>query len=428
MSGRSDSGSLGRAGLGPRPSIALVHYAGPPIVGGVETVIAAHARLMVDDGLEVRIVAGRGEAPPSGCALRLVPLIDPLHPRIRAAQEALNAGRIPPQFDALVEELRRDLEQALAGVDVVIAHNVASLNLNLALTAALRVLADEAIDRPEAASRLVLWHHDLAATRAGERGSLHEGWPWSLLRESWPGTTAVVVSRHRRDQLADLTGVDPASIAIVPDGMAVERTWKLEPEAAMVFERAAREDVELLLLVPARITPRKNIELALEVLAELRAAGRSAAVVVTGPVDPHRPGEQAYLDRLLALRSELGLERVAWLLGAESGGGISDAAMADLYRMADLHFISSHDEGFGVPILEAAADRLPIVSANLPALREIAGDDALYFELDDPPASIAARILERLEGDPTLRLARRVRSSYTWQHVYRTHIAPLLGI
>lgn len=428
MSGGGDPGGQDRPRSGRRPSIALVHYAAPPIIGGVETVIAAHARLMVDDGLAVRIVAGRGEAPPPGCELRRVPLIDPLQPRIRAAHEALDAGRVPRDFERLVEELRGELEGALAGVDVVVAHNVASLNLNLALTAALRLLADEAIGRREAAARFVLWHHDLAATRPGDRTALHEGWPWSLLRESWPGTRPVVVSRYRRDQLAELTGVDPATIAVVPDGLDVERTWGLEPEAAMVFERVIRLDIELLLLVPARVTPRKNIELALLVLAELRRAGRSAAIVVTGPVDPHRPAEQAYLERLLALRSELGLEDVAWLLAAESGGGISDAAMGDLYRIADLQFISSHDEGFGVPVLEAAADRLPIASTNLPALREIAGDDALYFELDDAPAAIAARILERLDGDPTWRLARRVRSEYTWEQVYRAHIAPLLGI
>ena len=40
--------------------ITLLHYAGPPVVGGVESVIGHHAQLMADDGLQVAILAGRG--------------------------------------------------------------------------------------------------------------------------------------------------------------------------------------------------------------------------------------------------------------------------------------------------------------------------------------------------------------------------------
>ena len=42
--------------------IALLHYSVPPIVGGVESVIAHHARLMSADGHSVRLIAARGEA------------------------------------------------------------------------------------------------------------------------------------------------------------------------------------------------------------------------------------------------------------------------------------------------------------------------------------------------------------------------------
>ena len=41
--------------------IALLHYSSPPIVGGVESVLAHHARLLANDGHEVTILAGRGE-------------------------------------------------------------------------------------------------------------------------------------------------------------------------------------------------------------------------------------------------------------------------------------------------------------------------------------------------------------------------------
>jgi hypothetical protein len=40
--------------------IALLHYSAMPVVGGVELVIDQHARLMVEDGHQVMVIAGRG--------------------------------------------------------------------------------------------------------------------------------------------------------------------------------------------------------------------------------------------------------------------------------------------------------------------------------------------------------------------------------
>ena len=40
--------------------VAILHYSVPPIVGGVESVIAHHARLMSADGHTVRLIAARG--------------------------------------------------------------------------------------------------------------------------------------------------------------------------------------------------------------------------------------------------------------------------------------------------------------------------------------------------------------------------------
>jgi hypothetical protein len=63
----------------------------------------------------------------------------------------------------------------------------------------------------------------------------------------------------------------------------------------------------------------------------------------------------------------------------------------------------------------------------LPTLRALAGDAALYIGADDDPAEIAARVLRRVDNDRLGLLAREIRSTYTWQAVYRERIAPLLG-
>lgn len=403
-------------------TVALVHYAVPPVIGGVERVLARQAQLMADAGHAVRLVAGRGEALDPWVAFHEIPLIDPRHPTITRLQQALDIGEVPEDFASITTELADELAAALAGVDVVIAHNVCSLNLNLALTAALR----EVLDRPEP-PRMILWHHDLAWASAAHAARLHPGLPWDLLRTGWPEAVQVVVSEARRQELATLSGLPVESIRVIPNGIDIAAMLKLEPETSALFARVDVAAAAPLLLMPSRVTGRKNVELGLRTVAEMRRAGRPAGLIVTGPADPHQASGRAYMDLLHEMRRSLGLDGSAWFLSEEYGAPPTDAEMSDLYRLADLLFVPSRDEGFGLPILEAAVARLPIVCTDLPSLRELAGAAALYIGPDDDPADVATRILDWYESDRVTQLARRVRTQHSWEALYRDQIAPLLA-
>jgi Glycosyltransferase len=413
----------GGLGATERPlSIALIHYSAPPVIGGVEQVLARHAALMADAGHAVRIIAGRGASRDGRIPFTAIPLLDPRDQTIARLQESLDAGKVPEDFAAVSDAIATELDAALAGVDVVVAHNVCSLNFNLALTAALKRLAD----RPMG-PRMILWHHDLAWASPTYRPKLHAGLPWDLLRDAWPGVVPVVVSEARRVDLAGLGAIPPAEIRVIPNGIDLATVLKLDPDSAPFLNRTDVADAWPLLLTPARILPRKNIELGLRVVAEMHRAGRPAGLIVTGPVDPHQSPDRSYLHGLRTLRRTLGLEGHVWFLSEELAAPPSDSTVSDLYRVADLLFLPSRDEGFGLPILEAAAARLPIVCTDLPSLRELAGDAALYVKPDDDPAEIARRVLERFEADDVGRLAREVRQKYAWETVFRDQIAPLLA-
>ena len=404
-------------------AVALLHYTAPPVVGGVEQVLGRHARLMADAGHAVRIVAGRGEPPDSRISFVAVPRADTGHPEIVRLQAELDAGRVPESFSRVVEGLVDELAAALAGVDVLIAHNVCSLGRNLAVTAALHNLAG----RP-GAPRTVLWHHDLAWMLPGHRRTLHDGHPWDLLRTPWPGVTHVVVSEVRRAHLVNLMGVDPAAVLVVPNGVDLAALLGLAPRTMDVVRAADLLAFDPLVLLPARITPRKNIGLALRVMAAIRRTGKSAAgLLVTGPVDPHYPTAQAYFETLIDLRRDLGLENSAIFLTEALEEPADKALVDDLYRLADVLLFPSLDEGFGIPILEAGAHRLPIVCSDLPALRDLAGDAALYIAPDAEPGAVAALVLAWLDEDPRVAFARRVRTEFSWEVIYRRAIAPLLA-
>ena len=203
------------------------------------------------------------------------------------------------------------------------------------------------------------WHHDLAWTQPRFRQVLHQGRPWELLRTLWPGVRHVTVSTVRQKELASLLGVPASAIAVVRNGIDILSQLALDAGTTAIVARTGLLDADPLLLLPSRITPRKNIEQALEIVAHIRRSGRQAVLIVTGPPDPHDPAQEAHLADLLARRRDLGLEGGAWFLSADLGGPVSDRVMTDLYRMADALLLTSRDEGFGLPLLEAAIHRLP---------------------------------------------------------------------
>ncbi len=397
-----------------RPRVALVHYTAPPVVGGVETVVGAQARLLARAGYDVRVVAGRGRRSDVGVPLVRIPLLDTRHRRIAAARRELAAGQVPRGFAELVEELRRELAAALDEVDLVVAHNVAAVPFNLALSAALRDLA-AAGDRA-----WILWIHDVAAAMAGRADELHEGPPWDIVRRAWPGAMVVAVSAHRRDQYAAVTGLAASSIAVVPNGIDVAASLRLHPATRELVERTGLQGAAPILLVPSRLVPRKNIELGLRVAAELAADEPAVRLVVTGALDPHDGAARAYRRFLHRLAAELEIsERVVFVAELVRGAAAA-AVVRDLYRIADLLFLPSRDEGFGLPILEAAVARLPIACADIPTLRALAGEGAVRFAPDASPAAVARLVRRRLAVDDGYRLAARVRRELSWEAVAPT--------
>ena len=400
--------------------IALIHYSAPTIVGGVESVLAQQARLMSRAGHAVRILAARGEPWTDQVPVVHLPLIDSRHPRVLALKAALDRGDLPEDFEILVSEIATALRTALAGVDVLIAHNVCSLNKNLALTAAIQRLSQE-----PSAPRVILWHHDLAWTTPRYRAELHDGYPWDLLRTDW-GARHVVVSDLRRRELAELLGISPASIKVIPNGLDRAAFFKLSAATLTLLEQIDLSEADPILLLPVRLTPRKNIELALQVLAALQRTLPHATLIVTGPLGPHNAANADYFARLKNLRAELGLSAAAHFFAELNDDFLPDEVIADFYRLADALILPSREEGFGIPLIEAAFSRLPVFCSDISPLHDLGQDDVTYFALDEPPESIAAKIVARLKIDPVYRYAVRARQKFTWARIYADHIAPLL--
>jgi glycosyltransferase involved in cell wall biosynthesis len=401
--------------------VAILHYASPPTVGGVETVIAYHARGLADLGYPVRVISGSGAPFDARVEYINEPLFGSRHPDVLAVKQELDAGIVSPAFEALVERQINALRSALDGCNALITHNVHTLNKNLALTAAL-----SRIELP----RSLAWCHDLAWTNEQYQPELHDGAPWDLLRKPWPNTRYVTISEPRHYELAALLGVAPSTISVVPGGIDPARFFGWTDDMRRIEQRYHLLDSGGVLLLPARLTRRKNIALALHVLADLRARGRrDYRLVVTGPPGPHNPNNLGYLGELLELRGSLGLDAAAHFLYELSEPSFvpDDATISNLYQLADALIFPSAQEGFGLPMLEAGLAGVPIFCSDIDALTALGLGDAVYFDPDTTaPDQIAIQIIDLFRTSRTYRLRARARQSYRWDTLIRERLIPLL--
>lgn len=113
------------------------------------------------------------------------------------------------------------------------------------------------------------------------------------------------------------------------------------------------------------------------------------------------------------LIKELHLEGRVKLLGF-----VPDEDLPALYRGALFFVYPSFYEGFGLPVLEALCQNVPVLAANSSSLPEVGGDAVLYFDPTDTQA--LANQMERLLTDETLRatlVAKGVMQTkkFTWE-------------
>jgi glycosyltransferase involved in cell wall biosynthesis len=397
--------------------VALLHYTCPPVVGGVEGLLRIHARLFVEHGYAVEVFTGRGRQFDHRVPVHRWPELDSKHPEVVAVTAELARGEVSPRFAALRDRLLAWWNDALAPFDAAIVHNAFTLHFNIPLTAALH----RAADAP--GPRLVAWCHDLSWSNPLYRAGMREADPWALLKTCHPAVRYVVVSRDRQRDLAALAGVSPERLAVVPAGVDLGRWLRLGAATRRLLAALHLAPEELVLLLPARITRRKNVELAIRIVAVLRDQGARPRLLVTGPPGPHDVRAGTYLHELLTLRAALGVEAEVELLYPHR---LSDATMADLYQVADALLFPSSQEGFGIPLLEAGLSRLPVFCSDLPPFHEIAGDRVHYFAVDENPAEVARRLLDFVATDPVARLRRHVRQEYSWDVLFARLIAPLV--
>jgi glycosyltransferase involved in cell wall biosynthesis len=205
----------------------------------------------------------------------------------------------------------------------------------------------------------------------------------------------LAISERTKRDLIELYGLDPERIVVTPLGV----------DSAFRRNGPPPADVGSYLLLVGSVEPRKNP------LAAAEAARRlGRRLVVAGPSRDERLARE--------------LERA----GAELRGYVPKEELAGLYRGAACLLAPSRYEGFGLTVVEAMASGTPVVAAPDAALREVAGEAAVFAA----PERLAEAVETALADRPRLVAAGLERARrFTWEETARRTLAvyrQLLGL
>jgi glycosyltransferase involved in cell wall biosynthesis len=212
----------------------------------------------------------------------------------------------------------------------------------------------------------------------------------------------VAVSESTRADVVELMGVDPDRVAVTHLG--VDPRFRPPGDGERAAFRERKRIVRPYVLAVGNLEPRKNLP------ALLRAFALLAPDV---PHDLVLVGAEGWLT------GEIHATLAALRLGdrVRMTGFVGDDELIAWYGAADLFVYPSLYEGFGLPVVEAMACGVPVVTSNVSSLPEVAGDAAVTVgpRDDDAIADGMRRVLTdaALANDLRRRGWRRA-AEFTW--------------
>lgn len=216
----------------------------------------------------------------------------------------------------------------------------------------------------------------------------------------------IVDSEFVGREVIDMFGVDPARLRAIHLGVSAEYRPRRAEETAACLAKYRLKRSEYILAV-GTLEPRKNLNQAVETHARLPASARKRAPLVIA-------GGKGWIARELEGKlSATGQPGdVRWL------GYVPTEDLALLYAGARFLVYPSIYEGFGLPVLEAMASGIPVITSNQASLPEVAGNAGMLLDPRDGEALREAmlRLIEdEMEVQRRVELGRAQAARFTWR-------------
>ncbi|MFH1033451.1 MAG: glycosyltransferase family 1 protein [Pseudomonadota bacterium] len=231
--------------------------------------------------------------------------------------------------------------------------------------------------------RTVITVHDLIAQRLaglyqGKRSNARFRLErWLETRCLSQAARLIAVSQCTRQDLAELYGLDPGRIAVIPEAADPGLTPVEDPALRLpVLARHGLDPAQPFYLYLGGIDQRKGLDSLLAALQALKEQGRPHQLALAGRIE----GDRQY-PLLLKNIEQRGLGQAVRLLGY-----VPDSDLPALFSACLAFVFPSLYEGFGLPPLEAFACGAPVVAVRASAVPEVVGEAGILVEPGDEAA------------------------------------------
>lgn len=264
--------------------------------------------------------------------------------------------------------------------------------------------------------RLVRLLLDLAirtATRGCYRLSEQDYHRWSMRRALGCADHIVVCSEFTREEMQAAYGSQVGHLEVIP--WAIDPTPYATPVPLERLEEVLQRYrlCRPYLLFVGRLEVKKNVRRLVEGFALLHHQYRIPHQLVLAGM----PGN-GYEEIQAAIQSH-GLEGIV-----VETGWLPQEYLPLLLQGADAFLFPSLYEGFGLPILEAQSAGIPLVCSDLPVMREVAADGAVFFDPRDPAelaAVVYALLANEYQRHRCVEAGRRNAARFNWQKTAKAY-------
>lgn len=271
--------------------------------------------------------------------------------------------------------------------------------------------------------RTVVTIHGLEYQWLPEYKNLLQRWylPLSTKYAAKYADKLIAVSKFTAKQLEKELHTSSKKIKVVYEGVETINSLNhyTNEEMSNVIDKYGIKAKKYILFVGS-IQPRKNLPDLIAAFARLSPELSDYKLVIAGGVG--WMAEQVFG----AAQNSRVSERIIFT------GRVSQAELTELYRGAALYVQPSITEGFGLPILEAMAAGVAVVSSDGGALTEVVGDDGVIVGIGDDFVSRLRMAIERVIKDKKLQNNlitkgyKRVKE-FTWQKAAKQSLKVLTG-
>lgn len=225
---------------------------------------------------------------------------------------------------------------------------------------------------------------------------------WSIGWAVRFSTKLIAVSRNTKDDIIKTYETQSKRIQIIHEGIDIKR-FKEGQKVSKYTNYKYRKYKDYILFV-GTVQPRKNLIRLIEAFSKIK--DKKYLLIIAGKLG-------WLYNEILAAPKKFKVEDKVHFIGR-----VRDENLPGLYKGAKLFVMPSITEGFGLPILEAQAAGVPILSSGKGSLPEIAGKGAFFvnpFSVNDIKEGMEKILADKDLREDLVRNGSENVSKFSWE-------------